>query len=69
MVIIVIHALDKQFTFLWLLGDDDETYGVVYEVIQDNSGASLEPLWAVKVARSIATRRISHTYSYPANTF
>ena len=43
MVIIVIHVVTD--TFLWSLGNDDETYGVVYEVIQDNSGASLEPLW------------------------
>ena len=43
-----------------LLGNYDETYGVIYEVIQTKFRASLEPLWAVKVARN------SHVY--PANT-
>ena len=46
--------------FLWLLDNYNETYGaiyeviyVIYEVIDANSGASLGPLWAVKVARNI----------------
>ena len=43
--------------FSVVLGNDDETYGVIYEVIyeviQANSGASLGPLWAVKVTRNI----------------
>ncbi len=42
-------------TSLWLLGNDDETYGVIYEVIyeviQDNSrNPSGAIIWAVKVA-------------------
>ena len=40
-----------------LLGNDNETYGIVYEVIYDviqtNSGASLGLLWAVNVTRNI----------------
>ena len=43
----------SNLLFLWLLGNGDETYAVIFEVIQDNSGASLEPLWVVKVARNI----------------
>ena len=36
--------------FLWLLGNYDETYGVIYEVIQ---GKFRVPLWAMKIARYV----------------
>ena len=38
---------------LWLLGNYDETYGVIYEVIQAKFRATLEPLWAMKLARNV----------------
>ena len=46
----------SNLLFCGYLGNDDETYGVIneviyeviYEIIQANSGASLGPLWAVK---------------------
>ena len=31
----------------------DETYGVIYEVIQGKFRASLEPLWAMEIARYV----------------
>ena len=36
-----------------LLGNYNEIYDVVYEVIQAKFRASLKPLWAVKLARNV----------------
>ena len=48
------YLVTIYLTSLWLLGNDDETYGVIYEVIyeviQDNSrNPSGAIIWAVKV--------------------
>ena len=49
---------------MWLLGNDNEIYGVIYEVIQDNSGASLEPLWAMKITRNIECTSSEYILSF-----
>ena len=36
-----------------IIGNDDETYGAIYEVMHRKFRASLEPLRAVKFARNI----------------
>ena len=38
---------------MWLLDNYDETYAVIYEVIQAKFRASLELLWAVEIARYV----------------
>ena len=49
-----IRCLVQQFTFLWLLGNNSETYGVIYEVICEViQGAFLEPILAMKVAKNV----------------
>ena len=60
---IELDKLEQNSIFLWKVirclaaiyysGNDDETYGVIYEVIHEKFRASLEPLWAENFARNI----------------